>query len=92
MTESPIEVAFLVEWPRVVGALVWRTCDWDLADDCAQEAFAEAVRRWPTEADLRRRRGDRTGAATAYRRAIDLAPSDIERRYPQRRLDQVSPR
>ena len=49
MTESPVEAAFRVEWPRVVGALVRRTGDWDLAEDCAQEAFAEAVRRWPTE-------------------------------------------
>ncbi|WP_290864302.1 sigma-70 family RNA polymerase sigma factor [Hamadaea sp.] len=49
MTESPVEAAFRAEWPRVVGALVRRTGDWDLAEDCAQEAFAEAVRRWPVE-------------------------------------------
>jgi RNA polymerase sigma-70 factor (ECF subfamily) len=32
-----------------VAALIRRTRDWDLAEDCAQQAFAEAARRWPGE-------------------------------------------
>ena len=29
--------------------LIRRTGDWDLAEECAQEAFAEALRRWPAD-------------------------------------------
>ena len=41
--------AFTEEWGRIVAALIGRTGDWDLAEDCAQQAFAEAVRRWPRD-------------------------------------------
>jgi RNA polymerase sigma-70 factor (ECF subfamily) len=44
-----IEEAFTEEWGRIVAALIRRTRDWDLAEDCAQQAFAEAARRWPGE-------------------------------------------
>jgi RNA polymerase sigma-70 factor, ECF subfamily len=43
-----IEGAFTEEWGRIVAALIRRTRDWDLAEDCAQQAFAEAARRWPS--------------------------------------------
>jgi RNA polymerase sigma-70 factor (ECF subfamily) len=43
-----------------------------------------------TRADLLRRRGDQIGAAAAYGRALGLAPSEVERRYLQRRLNEVS--
>ena len=39
-----------------------------------------------TRADLLRRLGRRTEAAAAYRRALDLAGADAERRYLERRL------
>jgi RNA polymerase sigma-70 factor (ECF subfamily) len=32
-----------------VAGLIRRTRNWDLAEDCAQQAFAEAARRWPGE-------------------------------------------
>ncbi|MCA2178133.1 RNA polymerase subunit sigma-24 [Nonomuraea glycinis] len=35
--------------PRIVAALIRVTGDWTLAEDCAQEALALAVRRWPEE-------------------------------------------
>ncbi|MEV8513631.1 DUF6596 domain-containing protein [Dactylosporangium sp. NPDC051484] len=35
-------------YPRIVGALIRITGDWDLAEDCAQEALATALRRWPS--------------------------------------------
>jgi RNA polymerase sigma-70 factor (ECF subfamily) len=35
--------------PRIVAALIRVTGDWTLAEDCAQEALALAVRRWPKE-------------------------------------------
>lgn len=44
-----IEEAFTEEWGRIVAALIRRVRDWDLAEDCAQQAFAEAARRWPGE-------------------------------------------
>jgi RNA polymerase sigma-70 factor, ECF subfamily len=44
-----IEAAFVEEWGRIVAGLIGRTGDWDLAEDCAQQAFAEATRRWPEE-------------------------------------------
>jgi RNA polymerase sigma-70 factor (ECF subfamily) len=47
--QASVETAFREEWGRVVATLIRRTGDWDLAEDCAQEAFAEALRRWPTD-------------------------------------------
>jgi len=46
---SAVAEAFTEEWGRVVATLIARTGDWDLAEDCAQQAFAEAVRRWPRD-------------------------------------------
>jgi RNA polymerase sigma-70 factor (ECF subfamily) len=42
-----------------------------------------------TRADLLRRIGDSTGAANSYRRALTLVRNDAERRYLERRLDEV---
>jgi RNA polymerase sigma-70 factor (ECF subfamily) len=39
-----------------------------------------------TRADLLRRLGRHGQAADAYRRALELAPTDVERRYLNRRL------
>jgi RNA polymerase sigma-70 factor (ECF subfamily) len=44
-----VDAAFREEWGRVVATLIRRTGDWDLAEECAQEAFAEALRRWPVD-------------------------------------------
>ena len=44
--ECAVETAFRDEWGRIVATLIRRTGDWDLAEDCAQEAFAEALRNW----------------------------------------------
>ena len=52
MTENAtlaIEEAFHEEWGRILAALIGRTRDWELAEDCAQQAFAEAARRWPEQ-------------------------------------------
>jgi RNA polymerase sigma-70 factor (ECF subfamily) len=46
---SAVAEAFTDEWGRIVASLIARTGDWDLAEDCAQQAFAEAVRRWPRD-------------------------------------------
>jgi len=44
--QRAVDAAFREEWGRVVAALIRRTGDWDLAEECAQEAFTEALRRW----------------------------------------------
>ena len=44
-----LDAAFREEWGRIVAALIRRTGDWDLAEECAQEAFTEALRRWPVD-------------------------------------------
>jgi RNA polymerase sigma-70 factor, ECF subfamily len=46
--------AFREEWGRVVAALIGTTGDWDLAEECAQEAFASALKTWPRDGVPRR--------------------------------------
>ncbi|MGN9846341.1 RNA polymerase sigma factor [Nonomuraea sp. H19] len=36
-------------YPRIVAALIRVTGDWTLAEDCAQEALALALQRWPAD-------------------------------------------
>jgi RNA polymerase sigma-70 factor (ECF subfamily) len=43
---AAVATAFRDEWGRVVATLIRVTGDWDLAEECAQEAFARAVDRW----------------------------------------------
>ena len=47
--QRAVDAAFREEWGRVVATLIRRTGDWDLAEECAQEAFTEALRRWPAD-------------------------------------------
>jgi len=52
--QRAVDAAFREEWGRVVATLIRRTGDWDLAEECAQEAFAQALRRWPADGVPRR--------------------------------------
>ncbi len=52
--EEAVAAAFTEEWGRVVGALIRTTGDWDLAEECAQEAFASALEHWPRDGVPRR--------------------------------------
>ena len=47
--KTAVEAAFRDEWGRVVATLIRTTGDWDLAEECAQDAFAMALRRWPKD-------------------------------------------
>ncbi|HVT76560.1 MAG TPA: RNA polymerase sigma factor [Acidimicrobiales bacterium] len=38
--------AFRDEWGRVVATLIRTTGDWDLAEECAQDAFTQAMEAW----------------------------------------------
>jgi RNA polymerase sigma-70 factor, ECF subfamily len=64
-----VEVAFRTEWGRIVAALIGSTGDWDLAEECAQDAFAKALQTWPEDGVP-----DRPGAwltTVARNRAVD---------------------
>ena len=52
--EEAVQTAFQEEWGRIVATLIRRTGNWDLAEECAQDAFAEALRRWPRDGVPRR--------------------------------------
>jgi RNA polymerase sigma-70 factor (ECF subfamily) len=65
-----VDAAFRDEWGRVVATLIRTTGDWDLAEECAQDAFALALQRWPKDGIP-----GRPGAwltTTARNRAIDV--------------------
>jgi len=47
--QAAVAEAFRAEWGRVVAYLIRVTGDWDLAEDCAQDAFARALERWPRD-------------------------------------------
>jgi RNA polymerase sigma-70 factor (ECF subfamily) len=47
--EAAVADAFRDEWGRIVATLIRVTNDWDLAEECAQDAFTRALERWPRE-------------------------------------------
>jgi RNA polymerase sigma-70 factor (ECF subfamily) len=69
---------------RIVAALIRVTGDWDLAEDCVQDAAERALARWPQDGIP-----DRPGAwltTAAHRRAVDV----LRRRRTERaKLEQV---
>ncbi|WP_349899349.1 RNA polymerase sigma factor [Parafrigoribacterium soli] len=44
-----VAAAHTEEWGRIVATLIRITGDWSLAEDCAQDAFATALERWPRD-------------------------------------------
>ncbi len=69
--EAAVTEAFHAEWGRVVATLVRLTGDWDLAEECAQDAFATALERWPRDGIPRRPGAWLT--TVARHRAVDRA-------------------
>jgi RNA polymerase sigma-70 factor (ECF subfamily) len=51
---AAVAEAFREEWGRIVATLIRTTGDWDLAEECAQEAFARALETWPRDGVPRR--------------------------------------
>lgn len=43
---AALDAAYRQEWGQIVATLIGATGDWDLAEDCTQEAFATAVTAW----------------------------------------------
>jgi RNA polymerase sigma-70 factor (ECF subfamily) len=73
VTEA-VTAAFHEEWGRLVATLIGFTGDWDLAEECAQEAFTLAWRTWPRDGVPHR-----PGAwllTAARRRALDRLRRD----------------
>jgi RNA polymerase sigma-70 factor (ECF subfamily) len=48
-TAGAVAAAGADSYARIVAALIRVTGDWTLAEDCAQEALALALERWPTD-------------------------------------------
>ncbi|WP_026928896.1 RNA polymerase sigma factor [Glycomyces tenuis] len=46
---AAVDAAYRDEWGQVVATLIGLTRDWDLAEDCAQDAFAAALATWPRD-------------------------------------------
>jgi RNA polymerase sigma-70 factor, ECF subfamily len=68
--EQLVAGAFRESWGQIVATLIGMTGDWDLAEECAQDAFTAALEAWP-------RRGvpDMPGAwlmSVARNRATDV--------------------
>src|SRR5215472_15375883 len=68
--QAAVSAAFTAEWGRVVATLIAVTGDWDLAEECAQDAFTRALQSWQRDGIP-----DRPGAwltTAARNRAIDV--------------------
>jgi RNA polymerase sigma-70 factor (ECF subfamily) len=72
--EDAITAAFHEEWGRVVATLIRLTGDWDIAEECAQDAFARAAERWPRDGVPRRPGAWLT--TVARNRALDVMRRD----------------
>jgi len=69
--EAVVAAAFREEWGRVVATLIRVTGDWDIAEECAQDAFMLALERWRRDGVPRNPGAWLT--TTARNRAIDRA-------------------
>ena len=72
--EAAVTQAFRDEWGRIVATLIRVTGDWDLAEECAQDAFTAALQRWPRDGIPRRPGAWLT--TTARNRATDRLRRD----------------
>jgi RNA polymerase sigma-70 factor (ECF subfamily) len=64
-----VDEAFRAEWGRITATLIRFTGDWDLAEECTQDAFARALDRWPVDGVPRQPGAWLT--TTARNRAVD---------------------
>ncbi len=47
--EQVVAEAFRDSWGQIVATLIGTTGDWDLAEECAQDAFTAALEAWPRQ-------------------------------------------
>lgn len=90
--QAAVAGAFRTEWGRVVATIIRTTGDWDLAEECTQDAFTQALERWSVDGiprspgawlttvarnrALDRLRRSKTGSAKEQESA--MSPSDDE--------------
>ncbi|ROP41331.1 RNA polymerase sigma factor [Saccharothrix texasensis] len=75
--EAEVSELFRAERGRIVATLIRLTGDWDLAEECVQDAFARALECWPREGVPQRPGAWLT--TTARNRALDrLRRSSVE--------------
>ena len=68
--DAELDATVRAQWPRILAWLMRTIGDWDLAEDCAQDAVERALRTWPRDGVP-----DNPGAwltAVARRRALDV--------------------
>ncbi len=68
-TQAAAAEAFRSDWGSVVAYLIRVTGNWDLAEECAQDAFERALERWPRDGIPTSPR--RLAKTTARNRALD---------------------
>ena len=68
--QAAVSAAFRAEWGQVVATLIAITGDWDLAEECAQDAFARALQAWQRDGVPARPGAWLT--TTARNRAVDV--------------------
>jgi RNA polymerase sigma-70 factor, ECF subfamily len=81
---AAVDAAYRDEWGQVVATLIGLTRDWDLAEDCAQDAFATALVTWARDGIP-----SRPGAwltTTARNRATDRLRRDTAGRTKLRQI------
>jgi RNA polymerase sigma-70 factor (ECF subfamily) len=84
-----LDEAFRTEWGRVVATLIRVTGDWDLAEECASEAFASALATWPRDGVPRRPGAWLT--TTARNRALDRIRRDAAETNRLRKIAPIVP-
>jgi RNA polymerase sigma-70 factor (ECF subfamily) len=68
--KAAVDASFREEWGRIVATLIAVTSDWDLAEECAQDAFARALQAWARDGVPARPGAWLT--TTARNRAVDV--------------------
>ncbi|MCO1659896.1 RNA polymerase sigma factor [Pseudonocardia humida] len=86
---AAVEAAYREEWGQVVATMIRLTGDWDLAEDCAQEAFTAALTAWPRDGVPRRPGAWLT--TTARNRATDHVRRDAAGAVKLRALAALPP-
>jgi RNA polymerase sigma-70 factor (ECF subfamily) len=93
MSASEVEAAvarsFREDWGQIVATLIRVTGDWDLAEECAQDAFARALQTWPRDGIPRKPGAWLTTAAR--NRATDRLRREAVGAAKLRELAQLAP-
>ena len=81
---AAVEAAYRAEWGQIVATVIGMTQDWDLAEECAQDAFTTALAVW--ERDGIPRRPGAWLTTTARNRATDRLRRDAGGRTKLRQI------